>query len=90
MATIVNNPGPERVVEVDRTGDSTGGWAVAVVILIAVIVGIFAWVHYHPATAPTSTGGSNINVTLPAATNPPANSGGAAAGGASGGTGTGY
>ena len=65
MATIVNNP-PERVVEVDR-GDS-GGWAVSVIILLVVIaVGAYAWIHYHHAAQPAS-GGTNINVTLPAGT----------------------
>ena len=66
MATIVNTPGPERVVEVRRTDSS--GWAVAVLILVVVIaVGAYAWVHYHRA-APAASGGTNINVTLPGGT----------------------
>lgn len=66
MATIVNNPGPDRIVEVDRTDSS--GWAMAVLILVVVIaVGAYAWVHYRHAATPAS-GGTNINVTLPAGT----------------------
>ena len=64
MATIINTPSPERVVAVDRASDSSG-WAVAVVILIAVIaLGAWAWVHYR-GTAAAPSGGTNINVTLP-------------------------
>lgn len=68
MATIINNPGSERVIEVDRT-DSSSGWVVAVVILLAVIVvGSYAWFHYHRVAAATTSGGTNVNVTLPAPT----------------------
>lgn len=66
MATIVNNPspGPDRIVEVERTDSS--GWAVAVIILlIVIVVGGYAWFHYHRAAAPAASGGTNINVTLP-------------------------
>lgn len=69
MATIINNPGPERVVEVDRTADASSGWAVAVVVLIAVIVGLLVWYHYHHAAAAPASGGTNINVTIPGGTN---------------------
>jgi ABC-type transporter Mla subunit MlaD len=64
MVTIVNNPGPvERVVEVDR-GDGGAGWAIAVLVLLAVIGGLFVWYRYYrvePSQNPTT----NINVTLP-------------------------
>lgn len=73
MATIVNNPnGPsDRIVE----RSDSGGWAVAVIILLAVlVVGGFVWMRYYgtPAPAPqTNTadntpGSANINITLPA------------------------
>lgn len=57
MATIVNNPG----VPVDRS-DSGAGWAVAVIVLLALVVGAyFVWGNFRGA-APAST---NVNVTLP-------------------------
>ncbi len=60
MVTVVNTPGGTN------SGDSSGGWAVAVIVLIALIAigGFFAWRYYRaPAAAPT--GGANINVTVP-------------------------
>jgi hypothetical protein len=63
MVDIINNP-ESRTVE---RSDSSG-WAVAVIVLILVIgVGAFVWARYYraPAQAPSSTGGSNINVTVP-------------------------
>lgn len=66
MATIVNQQPPERVALVERTDNS--GWGVAVLILVIVIaVGAYAYFHYHRAAQPTS-GGTNINVTLPGGT----------------------
>jgi hypothetical protein len=69
MATILNNPGStERVVE----KSDSGGWAVAVIILLAVVViGGFVWMRYYGAPAPANTdsntpGSANINITLPA------------------------
>jgi hypothetical protein len=70
MATILNNPSSAPATErtyIDRTDDS-GGWAVAIIILLAVVaVGAFLWMRYYRAPAATSTtpGGTNINVTLP-------------------------
>lgn len=72
MTTVVNNPGggtTERVVE----SSSGAGWAVAVIILLAIVaIGGFVWVRYYGvpgAAAPaTNSGGTNINVTLPPAT----------------------
>ena len=66
MATIVNNPQPERVIQTSESGGA--GWAVAVVILIAVIAGLFVWYRYHTAAAPVQSGSANINVTLPTGT----------------------
>jgi hypothetical protein len=69
MSTIINNPRsePERTVLVEG-GDGGAGWAVAIVILVAVIVvGGFWYARHRGATAP-ATGGTNINVTLPATT----------------------
>jgi len=54
--TIVNTPG---------SGDSGAGWMVAVIILIAVVVGGFLWYRYQGRQVPTDT---NINVTIPTGT----------------------
>jgi hypothetical protein len=72
MVTVIE-PSNERVerTTIERTSDS-GGWAVAVIVLlVALAVGAYAWVHYRRAATPAS-GGTNINVTLPT---PGANSG---------------
>ncbi len=71
MTTIINTPpseGKKEVVESDT------GWAVAVIILIAIIAaGIYLWFHnyYVPSnesgTPPT---GTTINVTVPSAPAP--------------------
>lgn len=67
MVTVVNNPNPsERTVE--RVSDSSMGWAVAVIVLIAaLVIGGYIWVRYRttPSAAPASSGSTNINVTLP-------------------------
>ncbi len=62
MVTVVNNPGGERVVE---KSDSSG-WAVAVIILIALVAvgAFFAWRYYRAPAAPAPSG-ANINVTIP-------------------------
>jgi len=56
--TIVNTPSQDS---------GTAGWAVAVIILLAVIVGGFLWYRSHGAAAPAQPG-ANINVTIPAPT----------------------
>jgi hypothetical protein len=63
MATIINNPPGETTV----AADSSAGWAVAVVILLAIIaVGAYAWIHYHRAgTAPAPAPGTTVQVNLP-------------------------
>ncbi len=71
MATIVNNPA-ERTERVVETSDN-GGWAVAVIVLLAVVlIGAFVWMRYYQAPAATqqtqTPGSANINVTLPANT----------------------
>ncbi len=53
-----------ETVVVDRASGN-GGWAVAVVILVIVIAGIFLWMQYGAAPA-EDTGGLDINVTVPA------------------------
>ncbi|MFA6278722.1 MAG: hypothetical protein WCS97_02790 [Candidatus Paceibacterota bacterium] len=59
MTTVINTPSNTD------GGDSGAGWAVAVLILLAVIgVGAYFWLHYR-GTAPATSGGTNINVTLP-------------------------
>lgn len=58
MTTIIN-PGNTE------TTDSSAGWAVAVIILLAVVgVGAYFWFHYYgvPSTTDSTT---NINVTVP-------------------------
>jgi heme/copper-type cytochrome/quinol oxidase subunit 2 len=61
MTTVINTPATPE------SGDGGAGWAVAVIILLAVIgVGVYFWIHYRSAPS----GATNINVTLP--TNPPA------------------
>ncbi len=67
MTTIINGePVVERRTTIERTSDSSSGWAVAVVILIAVIVvGGILWMRSHKAVPATTTGGANINVTIP-------------------------
>jgi len=64
MATIINESGRDRVVEVDRSGDTSGGWAVAVIVLVLVVAGLIGWYYYHHRAAPAS-GGTNINVVIP-------------------------
>ncbi len=49
---------------VTGSSDSGAGWAVAVIILLAVVVGGFVWFRYHPASAPAAPGAS-VNVTIP-------------------------
>lgn len=83
MATIINNPSSptDRVIERDS---DTAGWAVAIIILIAVIAGLIWWFRGQRAPAPPAQSGSaNINVTLPTTQG----TGGSASGGTDGGTG---
>jgi hypothetical protein len=69
---------------IERSGDDNAGWAVAIIILLAVVaVGGFLWLRYYRAPAAAPAPGANINVTLPSA--PSANPG--TGGGATGGTG---
>jgi hypothetical protein len=63
MTTIINGPNPpaERATLVESP-DSSAGWVVAVIILLAVIgFGAYYYMHYRAAT-PNS---ANINVTIP-------------------------
>jgi hypothetical protein len=67
MATIVNNPATERERIVDSSDN--GGWAVAVIVLLAVlVVGGFLWMRYYnaPAATQNTNPGVNLDVTLPA------------------------
>ncbi|MHB8660864.1 MAG: hypothetical protein ACYC75_02940 [Minisyncoccota bacterium] len=67
MATIINNPSPERVIEKKSTDYS--GWVVAVIILLVIIaLGAYLWFQYYPTSTTTNYGGTNINLTVPAAT----------------------
>ncbi len=59
--TIINTP----------SGNDSGsaGWAVALIILLAVIVGGFVWYRYYRAPAAAPATNNSINVTIPS---PPA------------------
>lgn len=79
MATVIERERTtDRPAYVDR-GDSGAGWAVALVLIVAVLaVGLFVWARYRGVSPATpNTGGSNINVTVPGTS-------GGASGGASG------
>jgi hypothetical protein len=85
MATIVNNPsGTERVVERERlvdNGSDGAGWAVAIIILVAVIaVGAYLWTQYQGSPAPADNGGTNIEVNIPTPGGPTPEAGGASNG----------
>ena len=73
MTTIINTPNQPPVEKTTLVGvTDNSGWAIAVVILIAVIA--FGGYYYmkHRAPAQNTSGGTNINVTLPETTqNPP-------------------
>ncbi len=57
MSTIINTP------PAIESTDSGAGWAVAVILLLAVIAtGAYAWFHYHGAPAARST---TIQLNLP-------------------------
>ncbi|HEY6020265.1 MAG TPA: hypothetical protein VIY48_10285, partial [Candidatus Paceibacterota bacterium] len=72
MATVIERPA-DRVVErreiVERT-DSGAGWAIALMVLVALLVAGFVWARYYraPAAAPATTG-TSVNVSLPAVPN---------------------
>ena len=57
--TIINTP----------SGNDSGaaGWFVALIVLVAVIVGGFVWYRYYKAPAAAPTTNNSINVTVPAA-----------------------
>jgi len=66
MATIIenNDTNPNRPVLVSQ--ESSGGWAVAIVILVLVIVaGAFWYMRYYRAPATSNTPNSTIQVNLP-------------------------
>jgi hypothetical protein len=82
MATIVNNPPAQSM----DNGASAGGWAVAVIVILAlVLVGLFMFGRYRANTIPST---ANINVSLPN-TGGGGSSGGSGGGGSSGGSGGG-
>ena len=78
MAQIINTPG--------RTEDASGGWAVALIVLVAVIVLGFFFLRGNTVTPGTpNTGSQDINVTIPGTDN----GGTDGIGNTGGGTGTG-
>lgn len=61
MATVINNPAErsERYIETN----SSAGWAIAVIVLLAVIaIGAYVWTH---RTAPAQQTTPDINLTVP-------------------------
>jgi hypothetical protein len=54
--TIVNAP------QQTPQSSGVGGWIVAVLVLILVIVGGFVWYRYYRVAQPSTT---NVNVTVP-------------------------
>lgn len=104
MATVIERERPiersERYVERDRT--DTGGWVVAIILLVLLALGIVWWLRYQaPAAAPATSNPATINVTVPGTSDnagsgagTPNNSGGSGTdtggtGNAGGGAGTG-
>jgi hypothetical protein len=87
MAQVIETGG-DRVIErrtID-TVDSGAGWAVALIIVVALAVGAFVWARYRaPAAAPQSPGAS-VNVSLPSAGGS-SDTGGSGSTGGTGGTG---
>ncbi len=58
--TIVNTPAP--------ADSGAAGWAVAVIILLAVLVGGFFWYRYYGVPQMAKPNTTNINVTVPTPT----------------------
>ena len=66
METTVSNPRERSELIIER--ESSAGWVVAVIVLLAVIgLGIYAWAQYRnaPAEPAQQSPGTNIEVTLP-------------------------
>ncbi len=78
MATVIDNLSesrhyvePERIIETDEGS----GWAVAAIVLVALLaVGAYWWIQTQAAaispSAPAPTTGSTINVTVPGSASP--------------------
>ncbi len=59
MTTVINTPPANN-----DSGDSSAGWAVAVILLLALIAGgVYLWANYYKA--PTKQAETNINITIP-------------------------
>ena len=86
MVATINNPPVERRVERERIverSDSGAGWAVAVIILLAIIVAGAYWYTHRAPAAPAQQPGANIQVNLPSAGTQPSDTSGSGAGSAS-------
>lgn len=72
----------DTIITTPSQDNGAAGWAVAVITLLAVIVGGVVWYRYHGAeAAPAQSPSTNINVSIPTPT-----SGGTQSGNTSGGT----
>ena len=58
--TIVNTP--------PSNDSGAAGWAVALIVLIAVIVGGFVWYRYYSVPQEPAPDNTNINITVPTPT----------------------
>ena len=72
MATVIERERTDsRPVVVERDSGSGAGWAVVLIVIVALlVVGEFAWAQFYGTPAP-SNGDANINVTVPGAQTPP-------------------
>lgn len=59
MTTVINTPGNNT-----SNGENGAGWAVVVIILLAVVsAGVYLWMNYE--SPPQTSDTTNINVTVP-------------------------
>ncbi len=70
MATVIERDRPAGGVLIERN-DSAAGWAVAAVIIIAILaVGAFVWARYYSTPGYTTPANNSVNVSVPGNTTP--------------------
>ncbi len=84
MVTVVNNPGPGGTPAASDSG--VAGWAVALIIVV-LAGGALLWYARTRGPGIPNTGGTNVNVSVPAPDVSPGGAGGGAGGGSAGGIG---